>query len=153
MPLAHVGSGSGPAAELLLLAFALLFLGIVFFFQRSVKPAVSVALVLGALALAGGAFALGGPARPADAAVSIVSPADGTTVPADERLLLEVAVHGVEDYHLHVYVDGRLDSMPQAGAATVELEPGRHTITVELADQDHAPFDPPLKDSVEVIAE
>lgn len=153
MVFAHIVSGPGPAPELLLLAGALLFLGVVFFLQGSVKPAVSVGLVLAALALAGGAFAFGGPSAPADAAVTIVAPADGARLPAGQPVPVELRVHGVEGYHLHIYVDGALDSMPQAGEAVVELEPGRHTITVELADQQHAPYDPPLRDSVQVTAE
>lgn len=152
MLLAHTASGSGPAAELLLMAGALLLLGVIFFFQRSVKPAVSVGLVLGGFALAGGAFALGGQSVPSDAAVRIVSPADGARLPAGQPVPIEVQVHGVDGYHLHVYVDGTLDSMPQPGQASVELEAGSHTITVELSDQQHRSYSPPLRDSVEVAA-
>lgn len=58
--LAHSGeaAGEGPNLEFLIVGVALVVLAFVFFFQKNVKPQVSVVLVALAVALFTGAFAL-----------------------------------------------------------------------------------------------
>jgi hypothetical protein len=172
MILAHTLGAGGPDLELLILAAGLLALGIAFFFQQTVKPVVSVGLVGGAIAAGAGAFTLAGPsvgtpnrdARPApDVAVSIESPSDGDTVPADEPIELRVGVEGgtlaaAPDAgdpagHLHIFVDGELKQMVSTDTAQVELEAGPHTILAEFTAVDHSSFVPPIVDEVEVTAE
>lgn len=60
MLLVHTFGATGPDVEILLLAAAMFVLGVIFFFQKTVKPMVSVVLVVMALAATAGAFALGG---------------------------------------------------------------------------------------------
>ena len=55
---AHSFTPGGPDIEMLFLAVALLVLGVVFFFQKNVKPQVPVVLVLISLALGVGAFTI-----------------------------------------------------------------------------------------------
>ena len=55
--------------------------------------------------------------------------------------------------HLHVYVDGKVVSMPISTTSTVVLKPGPQEIEVECVDPNHASLDPPVIDSVEVTAE
>ena len=56
MLLAHAAEASAPHPEYLVAAAAFLLLGGVLYVQKSVKPVVSVVLVLLAVALASGAF-------------------------------------------------------------------------------------------------
>ena len=120
MTLAHgaVG-GSGPQVEMLILAGAFIVLGIVFYFQKSVKPSATVVLVIIGVALVAGAFAFGGGSGEApDVTIDIVSPADGTTVDASNPIRFDVNIEGGSlttatqssdetEGHLHVFVDGR----------------------------------------------
>ena len=59
MILAHTLGAGGPDLEMIVLAGALAILGIVFFFQSAVKPVISVVLLIAAVGLGAGAFALG----------------------------------------------------------------------------------------------
>lgn len=168
MILAHTLGSGGPEIEMLLIAAALLVLGIVFFVQRSAKTSISVVLIVAAFAIGVGSFALGGDddasVGASDATVSITAPADGATVPAGEPFQLEVGVEGAEltgdtqtddprAAHLHVFVDGDLLAMPGEPIFDVELEPGEHTVTVELTTAGHASFDPRVLDEIVVTAE
>ncbi|MGH2697768.1 MAG: hypothetical protein ACRDJL_01035, partial [Actinomycetota bacterium] len=60
MLFAHTLGAGGPDLELILIAAAMAVLGIVFFFQRAVKPAVSIGLIVVAVVAGGFAFARGG---------------------------------------------------------------------------------------------
>ena len=173
--LAHTFGTGGPDIEMLLLAVALLFLGVTFFIQKTTKPAVPVVLLIGAMALGAGAFAVGAStddhtaadgaaAAPEGLSVEIVSPGDGGTVPARETLDLEVAISGGEltdetesedptRGHLHVFVDGTLTSMPSTTTQKIRLEPGEHALAVEFTTADHRSFEPPIEDSVTVTAQ
>ncbi len=169
MELAHTLGTGGPEIEFMILAAAMLVLGIVFFFQKGVKPVVPLILVLGAFALSAGAFIFKSdtstaPAAGIDAVITIESPAPGDTVPANEPLQLSVDLQGgrltaenasddPREGHLHVYVDGELVSMPTEATPEVELEPGSHEITVEFTQADHRSFEPRILDTVEVTAE
>lgn len=166
MVLAHTGS-TGPHVEYLVLGGAMILLGVLFFFQKSAKPPVSIILVLIGFALVGGAFILqddGGAATSAEATVTIASPEDGATVPADEPVTIEVSIEGgsltaeassddPNEGHLHVFVDGDLVSMPTEDVLEVELEPGERTIEVEFTRADHTSHDPPVVTRVDVRAE
>lgn len=123
MVFAHTLGAGGPDLELFILAGSLLILAVVFFLQKSVKPVVSFVVLVAAIALGAGAFALGRSPQSAgssDAIVTIVSPSDGDTVPSGKTVTLAVEVEGAKlatradpsGGHLHVYVDGRLESMP-----------------------------------------
>ncbi|MGI8775541.1 MAG: hypothetical protein ACR2KQ_11145 [Actinomycetota bacterium] len=60
MLLAHTSGAAGPNIEVLLLGGAMFVLGVIFFFQKTVKPVVSVVLIAMAIAAFVGAFALRG---------------------------------------------------------------------------------------------
>lgn len=161
MLLAHTAT-SGPHTEYLILAGALLVLGVVLFVQKTVKPVVSIAIVLLAVALASGAFFLGG-SSPAAGGISVVvlEPKPGDPVPAGEEFPLKVALNGAQmasspnagdGGHIHVYVDDELIAMPTTLKPTVKLKQGQHTITVEFVDGQHRPYTPGVKDTIEVVA-
>jgi len=167
-----LGDG-GPDLELSLVAAALLILGVTFFVQKRTKRFVPVLLVVGALAAAGGAIAIGGPsdadsdgtmAAPEGLSVRIASPGDGETVPARETLDLEVELVGGELTsattsedptmgHLHIFVDGTLTAMPATTTQKFRLEPGEHTLGVEFTTADHRSFEPSIVHEVTVTAE
>ncbi|WLI12910.1 MULTISPECIES: DUF4399 domain-containing protein [Pseudomonas] len=104
---------------------------------------------------------------PKGAEVSIVSPADGATVP--QTVVVKFAVKNIalapagdvtkNTGHHHLLID--VDKLPAAGApipndanhlhfgkaqtqAEVKLTPGKHTLQLELGDSGHMPFDPPI---------
>jgi len=105
-------------------------------------------------------------ARPADAQVYIVSPADGATVESPVVVRFGLAGMGVapagvraqDTGHHHLLIDAEV---PPTGApvpadehhihfgkgqteTVVELTPGVHTLQLLLGDHDHVPHDPPL---------
>lgn len=157
MLFAHTLGTGGPDLELMLIAGAMAVLGIVFFFQEAVKPAVSIGLIVVAIGAGAVAFALGG-ASPEDASVTILSPADGDTVPANEpiEITYELDPGGLQPDLLgdmHIYVDGKLQSMQTADVLELELEPGTYTVGVEVAQPNHASFDPMILHEIELTAE
>jgi hypothetical protein len=104
---------------------------------------------------------------PKGAEVSIVSPADGATVP--QTFVVKFAVEDIalapagdatpNTGHHHLLID--VDKLPVAGQpipadanhvhfgkaqtqAEVTLKPGKHTLQLELGDKGHMPFDPPI---------
>jgi hypothetical protein len=158
MILAHTLGSGGPEIEMLLIGGAVVVLGVVFFVQKSTKPAVPVVLVLAGLLVAAGSFLVGGPeAAPAGAAsVTIVAPEDGATVPAGAEGVELSSDFEAEDAgvgHLHVFVDGELVSMPATATPQIELEPGEHRVMVELTQANHASFEPKVTDEITVTAE
>jgi hypothetical protein len=174
MVYAHTLGVGGPDLELIMIAVAMAVLGIVFFFQKAVKPAVSIGLIVVAVGAGAIAFAVGGDAEPetrADreaeaeggvspdgASVTILSPADGDTVPANEpvEITYEVDPGGLPADQLgdmHVYVDDQLQSMQTTDVLEVELEPGTYMVGVEAAQPNHASFDPMILDEIELTAE
>jgi hypothetical protein len=161
MVFAHTLGSGGPDLELTLIAGALAVLGIVFFFQKAVKPAVSIGLLAVSIGAGAFAFAMGGDGEPVsseDASITILSPADGATVPANEpvEITYEIDPGGLPSDQLgdmHVYVDGELDSMQMTDVLEVELEPGTHTVGVEAAQPNHASFDPMILDEIELTAD
>ena len=102
---------------------------------------------------------------PAGAEVYIISPKDGATVGQEVTVTfglkgMGVAPAGVKKEgtgHHHLLID--VKDLPAAGQvipkdenhvhfgngqteATVKLKPGTHTLQLELADENHIPFDP-----------
>ena len=104
---------------------------------------------------------------PKGAEVSIVSPADGGTVP--QTFIVKFAVEDValapagdptpNTGHHHLLID--VNELPAAGQpipadanhvhfgkaqtqAEITLTPGKHTLQLELGDKSHMPFDPPI---------
>ena len=120
-----------------------------------------VALVaVGVIAVVIASSAGGGGAEVAS--VSIQAPKSGATVAAGQPVTVQAQVTGVElaksmsdtsAGHLHVYVDGKIASMPLTTTSTVVLKPGPHEIEVEYVDPNHVSLDPPVIDSVQVTAE
>jgi hypothetical protein len=93
--------------------------------------------------------------------VAIVQPASGAKVPSGQPVTVEAKVEGAElaasmddtsAGHLHVYIDGKIASMPITTTSTVVLKPGPHQIEVEFVDPNHTSLDPPVIASVEVTA-
>jgi hypothetical protein len=172
LQLAHSLTPGGPDIEVLLIAVALLGLGIALFMQKTTKPYVPVVLLALAMAVGAGAFAIGGNSSagpsgtlpaPDGLSIRIESPADGTEVPANRPFNVEARVTGGEISnatqstdprvgHLHVFVDGQLISMPSVTTQEVELEPGEHTIVVEFTAADHRSYKPRIMDSIKVTA-
>ena len=173
MVYAHTLGTGGPDLELILIAGAMGVLGIVFFFQKAVKPVVGIALVVAAIGAGALAFAMGGSepeaqqtradgaeggTAPEGATVTILSPADGASVPANEpvEITYEIDPGGLPTDQLgdvHVYVDGVLLSMQTTDVFEIELEPGTSTVGVEAAQPDHTSFDPRVLDEIELTAE
>jgi len=153
----------------MLLAAVMGILGIVFFFQKAVKPAVSVLLVV--LGVGAGVFAFirsgqntaqpvadGSRVSPGGATVEIMSPSDDDVVDANREIEIEYRVDPgelppEELGDMHVYIDGELDSMQVKNVLTVEVPDGTHTLAVEAAQPNHASFDPPIIDEIEVTAQ
>jgi len=104
---------------------------------------------------------------PSGAGVYIISPKDGATVGENVTVLfglkgMGVAPAGVDKEktgHHHLLVD--VKDLPPAGQpipkdethlhfgggqteTTLKLTPGTHTLQLEMADQNHIPFDPAL---------
>jgi hypothetical protein len=170
--LAHSLTPGGPDIEVLLIAVALLAVGLTLFFQKSTKPAVPIVLLVAGFAVAGGSFAIGrntardssAPiAAPEGLSVTIVSPEDNAEVPANEVIEITAEIDGGElttstqsddpaEGHLHYFVDDRLVSMPATPVHELELEPGSHTIVVEFTTADHRSFEPRVFNQIEVTA-
>ncbi|MDQ3956389.1 MAG: hypothetical protein M3285_12665 [Actinomycetota bacterium] len=161
MLLAHVAQSGGPHTEYLILAGGFLLLGLVLFAQKSVKPVFSIGLILLAVALGTGAFVLNRDPSAGDRIVVITEPKPGDVVEAKKPIPIEVNVtdpSGGSDSspkgHIHVFVDGNLVAMPaQIDAASVELDKGDHTLSVEyVTGPDHKSFNPKVIDEIEISA-
>jgi hypothetical protein len=162
--LAHSFTPGGPEIEVLLLAGALLYVGVYLFVRKAAKPIVSVGLVVVALAFGLGSFAIGGSSSAStNVTVNITSPDEGSVVAANKpvevvtsvrggRLVSSTDARGSDVGHLHIYVDETLAAMPTTKAYTVKLGPGRHTLTVEFTRADHQSFTPQVTDEIEVTA-
>ncbi len=131
-----------------------------------------ILLALALTGLAGAAMAADAPAlpithAPAGTKVYIISPSDGATVGQEVTVRfglkgMGVAPAGVAKEntgHHHLLVD--VKELPAAGLpipadaqhlhfgggqtqTTLKLTPGTHTLQLELGDQHHVPFAPPL---------
>lgn len=129
-----------------------------------------ILLALALAAVTGAAFAADTPAlpvtkSPAGAEAYIISPKDGATVGQEVTVSfglkgMGVAPAGVKKEgtgHHHLLID--VTDLPAAGQpipkddthvhfgngqteTTIKLKPGTHTLQLELADENHIPFDP-----------
>ncbi|RDI98193.1 DUF4399 domain-containing protein [Dyella solisilvae] len=129
--------------------------------------------------LAGSTFAADSPSlpstkAPAGAEVYIISPQDGATVGQEVTVEfglkgMGVAPAGVDKAgtgHHHLLVD--VKDLPAAGQpipkdehhlhfgngqteTVVKLSPGKHTLQLELGDENHVPFDPPVVSKVVTV--
>jgi hypothetical protein len=164
MILAHSFTPGGPDIEFLVLAFAMLSLAIVFFFQKSVKRQVPVVLIIVAIALVAGAFTINTTPTVSGAGikVAIASPPDGTKVEAGKPVKLQIDLTGGKIVtgassdpkagHFHVYVDRQLVDMPTSATPDVTLSEGSHTVTVEFTNAQHASFSPRILDEIVLVA-
>ena len=160
MIVAHAAGSSGPHPEFLVVAGALLVLGVLFYIRKAVKPIVSVVLVVLAIALGSGAFIIEADSASARSIV-ITEPKPGDTVRAGEPIRVQVAVDGgslagesddPNAGHLHIEVDGELIAMPSTREPKISFAPGRHTLTAEYVDGRHQSFEPEVRDEIELKA-
>jgi hypothetical protein len=154
IPLAHtIGGGGGPEIELLLLAGAALATAIILFVQKGAPPAAPFVLLVVAVGFGAGSFMINRAPSAGPTKVTIVDPRPGDEVKAGKAVKLEVAVNNQPDgSHVHVFVDGGLEQMPQGLSARVVLKPGPHEVMVELTSADHTSFSPKITDTIELIA-
>jgi hypothetical protein len=160
--LAHTLGEGGPEIEFLIVGAAMLVLGIVFFIQKSTKPAVPVVLVLGAFAMVAGAFVAGGSqdevsgsaGSAGEASLEIVFPGEGETVAAGEPVQVNIEVTGApEGGHFDVRVDGEIATMTPETDPEVVFPKGESRLSVEYVNVQHQSFDPPITAEISVTAE
>lgn len=170
MQFAHTLGQGGPEIEFLIVAAAMLALGVIFFMQKAVKPVVSVVLVIGAFAMGVGAFAAGGSdattpvgecgassGSNGETSITIGAPEEGETVSAGEPYQLEIELEGgsgdAAGGHFDVSVDGQLETMTSQPDPEVTLTVGEQELRVEYVTSQHESFDPPVFATVCVTAE
>jgi hypothetical protein len=92
--------------------------------------------------------------------IDVVSPRDGAAVDAgsiDVRVRVDGPLAtGPADRsggHLHLFVDGEVQPMTYADRSELTVVPGRHRITVEYVDSRHRSYEPPVEETVVVVAE
>ena len=93
----------------------------------------------------------------ADRSISIIAPDDGAAIEADQPVEVRFELTGATVTsegagHVHVMVDGEVESMVSSMTAEITMVEGEHVIMAEYVDADHKPFDPPVTDSIEVTA-
>lgn len=93
--------------------------------------------------------------------LTLLEPEPGSSVPANQDVTLRTSVYGATvaatpaaktGGHLHLYVDGKLESMPYGSDAVVRLTPGRHKLRIEYVDNKHRTYNPPVQIEGEFIA-
>jgi hypothetical protein len=159
-----VGPGGGVEIEMLLVAGAVLLLGLQLRASKTAETWVPWTLIGVAVALGALSFALpqlNEADRPSNVSLAIVSPNPGETVRAGKPIEVEVGLTGAPiarsatdsgKGHLHIFIDGQLQQMPYSTSTTVTFDPGTHELLVEFVDPEHVPYDPPIQTSIEVKA-
>lgn len=96
--------------------------------------------------------------------LSLVEPADGSTVPAGD-LKVNSEVENLKftmpsntnvpgEGHIHYTLDDRPFEMSvEPGMVIKDVEPGEHTLEAELVQNNTQPFDPPIKQTITFTAE
>lgn len=96
--------------------------------------------------------------------VSLTAPTAGETLPAG-TITAAVETTGLKfvmpnnepvagEGHVHFTLDDRPEVMSvEKSAEIADVEPGPHTLTAELVQNDTSPFDPPVKVEIEFVAE
>ncbi|MEZ5449973.1 MAG: DUF4399 domain-containing protein [Thiolinea sp.] len=126
----------------------------------------TLAIAIGLAAVHADSTTLTSTPAPEGAKAYIISPADGAEVSSPVKIQFGLSGMGVapagidkeKTGHHHLIIDGG-DELPAAGMpmgdnvkhfgggqteVELELEPGEHTLQLELGDKNHVPFDPPL---------
>jgi len=162
LPLAHSLTPGGPDIELLVFAGVLLVAAGYLFIRGAIKPQMSLLMVLGAIALGAGAFALtSSPAGSPGAEISIAAPPNGEVVEAGKQVDLNIDLQGGtlaaspssdDGGHFHIFVDDSLVSMPGSSTPSVRLKRGTHMVGVEYVDGNHASYKPQILAQIELIA-
>lgn len=168
MLLAHALGGGGPEIELLFAGVVVVIFAIIGMVQKTHSPLTTAVTGGVGLAMSIAAFVLapGPPTKkaPPDVSIAITSPSEGDVVPAGEKVTVEVDLTNAElttqtqssdprKGHIHIYVDDFVVAMPTELNAKIELEKGEHTLMAEFVAADHSRFDPPITDSVKVVAD
>ena len=161
---AHSGSAAPGGVEIEVLLLGLGFLAAAWFFRPSqsgnARSAV-LCLLLG-LALVTGSIVvprLDSDNHSSNAEVAIVMPEDQAELVEDEPVTVKVdlangtiarSASAATGGHMHLYVDGKLQSMPYSLEAKVKFDRGEHTLRVEYVDAQHLSYEPPVSDEVTV---
>jgi len=157
-----------PGPALLAVAALLVAAALYLFLRRRGAPILRIVLFVLALAVLSGYLSAGSPKPPARVTIQLLSPKDGGVVPAGEPIPLLFQLKGavlvpptIQTFatppppnagHIHILIDGQLQSLQQSGQAQVTLSPGQHSIAVEFVDPYHRSFSPRIIDSVHVVA-
>jgi hypothetical protein len=161
--LAHALNQSGPHLEVLIVAGGFLLLGVIFFIQKSVKPIVSLTLVVLAVVMGTGAFVLNKAPAAQGRRVVVREPNPGDAVEARKSFRLDVALvnaklassaTATDGGHLHVIVDGAVQTnmAPTTSPRVNPLKPGKHELAVEYVGPDHVSYSPRVIDRIEITA-
>lgn len=167
MNLAHSGSAAPGGVEIELLLLGAGFLAAAYFFRPSqtgnARSAV-VSLLLG-LALVTGSIAVprlgGGDSHSSNARAEIVMPEEGAELAEGRPVNVKVeltngtiarSASDTSGGHMHLYMDGKLQSMPHSLEAEVTFTRGEHVLRVEFVDAQHLSYEPPVEDEVTVTA-
>ena len=165
MTLAHSGSTAAGGIEVEFLLLGLGFLAAAFFFRPSqtgnARSAV-VCLILG-IALVTGSIAVprlnSGDSHSSNAVATIVMPEDGAQLVEGQPVNVKVELangtiarspEAKTGGHMHLYVDGDIQSMPYSLETEITFDRGEHTLRVEYVDVEHLSYEPPVDDEVTV---
>ncbi len=92
------------------------------------------------------------------AAISILSPEDGSTAQFGEQIIVEVAVEnfdlGDEGKHWHIYIDGNSWGMvmgQNTEQALTGIDPGEHEIAVYMSIESHEEYED--GDQIHIVVE
>ncbi|MDP9225862.1 MAG: DUF4399 domain-containing protein [Actinomycetota bacterium] len=157
-----------PGPGLVAAAALLVATAVYLFVSKRGAPILRIVLLILALIVLSGYLSAGSPKPPPRVTLTILSPANGAVVPAGHPIPLMLAITGAKLIpsstqtfltpppanagHIHILVDGRLNSLQMTGTAQVVLPAGRHTIAAEFVDPYHRSFSPRIIDRVHVIA-
>lgn len=113
--------------------------------MRVLHPRSVSSIALAAAFAAGAAMAAEAPT------FTIVSPTDGATVSSPVSVMVEVKggtigrpADGLD--HLHIAIDGGQETpIYQPGPIILTLDPGEHSLSMDIAGPTHRPYGPPTQ--------